>query len=62
MSVKLFGDSELLVKPINCLTNVKNEGLKSLHAGANEPIAKINSVEVQYLPRAMNKDTNALAN
>ena len=61
-SVKLFADSELLVKQINGLYKVKNEGLKPLHARAKELIAKIGSVEVQYIPRAMNKEADALAN
>ena len=61
-SVKLFADSELLVKQINGLYKVKNEGLKPLHARAKELIAKIGRVEVQYIPRAMNKEADALAN
>ena len=61
-SVKLFADAELLVKQINGLCKVKNEGLKQLHARAKELIAKIGSVEVQYTPRAMNKEADALAN
>ena len=61
-SVKLFADPELLVKQINGRYKVKNEGLKPLHARAKELIAKIGSVEVQYLPRAMNKEADTLAN
>ncbi len=60
-SVKLFADSELLIKQINGLYKVKNDGLKPLHAWAKELIAKIGSVEVQYIPRAMNKEADALA-
>ncbi len=61
-SVRLFADSELLVKQINGLYKVKNEGLKPLHARAKELIAMIGRVEVQYIPRAMNKEADALAN
>lgn len=61
-SVKLFADSELLVKQINGLYKVKNEGLKPLHARAKKLIAKIHSVKVQYVPREKNKDADALAN
>ncbi len=61
-SVQLFADSELLVKQINGLYKVKNEGLKPLHARARELIAKIASVKVQYIPRAKNKEADALAN
>lgn len=45
-SVKLFADPELLVKNINGLYKVKNEGLRPLHARAKELIAKIGSVKV----------------
>jgi ribonuclease HI len=60
--VKLYADSELLVKQLNGLYKVKNEGLKPLYAKIKELIAKIGVVEVQYIPRAMNKEADALAN
>ena len=61
-SVKLFADSELMVKQLNGVYRVKNEGLKPLYQKVKELIAKIGSVEVQYIPRAMNKEADALAN
>jgi ribonuclease HI len=61
-SVKLFADSELLVKQLNGQYRVKNEGLKPLYLKVKELIASIGSVEVQYIPRAMNKEADALAN
>jgi ribonuclease HI len=45
--VKLFADSELLVRQINGLYKVKNEGLKPMHTRAKELIAMIDSVEEQ---------------
>jgi len=60
--VKLNSDSELLVKQINGQYKIKNEGLKPLYARVKELIAKINSVEVQYIPREKNKEADALAN
>jgi len=60
--VKLNADSELLVKQIKGQYKVKNEGLKPLYARVKELIAKINSVEVQYIPREKNKEADALAN
>jgi ribonuclease HI len=51
-----------MVKQLNGLYKVKNEGLKPLHARAKELIAKIKSIEVQYIPRERNKDADALAN
>lgn len=61
-SVKLFADSELLVKQVNGQYKVKNEGLKPLHAKVKELIARIGRVEVQYIPRERNKEADALAN
>jgi ribonuclease HI len=60
--VKLLADSELLVKQINGQYRVKNEGLKPLHARVKELVARIGSVEVQYIPREQNKEADALAN
>jgi ribonuclease HI len=60
--VRLFADSELLVKQLNGQYKVKNEGLKPLHTRAKELITRIGSVEVQYIPRAQNKEADALAN
>ena len=60
--VKLFADSELMVKQINGLYKVKNEGLKPLHTKVKGLIARIGSVAVQYIPREQNKEADALAN
>ncbi len=60
--VRLIADSELLVKQLNGIYRVKNEGLKPLHVKAKELIARIGSVEVQYTPRENNKEADALAN
>jgi ribonuclease HI len=61
-SVRLFADSELLVKQLNGQYKVKNEGLKPLYQKVKELIAKIGTVDVQYIPRARNKEADALAN
>ena len=60
--VTLLADSELLVKQINGEYRVKNNGLIPLFARAKELIAKIGSVAVYYIPRAENKEADALAN
>jgi ribonuclease HI len=61
-AVRLYADSELMVKQVNGIYKVKNEGLKPLHARTKELIARIGRVEVQYIPRAQNKEADALAN
>jgi ribonuclease HI len=60
--VKLLADSELLVKQINGQYKVRNPGLKPLHARVKELIARIGSVEVQYIRREENREADALAN
>ena len=60
--VTLLADSELLVKQINGEYRVKNNGLLPLFTRAKELIAKIGSVAVYYIPRAENKEADALAN
>jgi ribonuclease HI len=60
--VRLFADSELLVRQINGRYKVKNEGLKKLYHTVKELIAKIGCVEVQYIPREQNREADALAN
>jgi ribonuclease HI len=60
--VNLFADSELLVKQLNGEYKVKNEGLKPLFRRACELIAKIGSVEIQYIPREKNNVADSLAN
>ena len=60
--VSLFADSELMVKQVNGQYKVRNEGLKPLHAKVRELIARIGSVEVQYIRREQNKEADALAN
>ncbi len=61
-SVKVHADSELLVKQLNGQYRVKNEGLKPLYVKVKELIAKIGRVEVEYIPREMNREADALAN
>jgi ribonuclease HI len=61
-SVRLFADSELMVRQLNGQYKVKNEGLIPLYRQAVEMIARIGRVEVQYIPRERNKEADALAN
>lgn len=60
--VRLLADSELMVKQLNGQYKVKNQGLKPLYGKVRQLIAEIGSVEVQYIPREMNRDADALAN
>ncbi len=60
--VKLYADSELLVRQLNGQYKVKNEGLKPLYKKAKDLIAKIGRVEIQHIPREQNSEADSLAN
>lgn len=60
--VRLFADSELLIRQIAGVYKVKNEGLKPLHSRIKELMARIGMVEVCHIPREQNRDADALAN
>lgn len=60
--VRLFADSELMVRQLNGEYRVKNNGLIPLYNRAKELIAKIGVVEVIYIPRGRNKEADKLAN
>ncbi len=60
--VRLLADSELMVKQLNGVYKVRNQGLKPLFLKARELIERIGDVEVQYIPRELNKQADALAN
>jgi len=57
-----LGSPGLLIDQIKGLSQVNNEELKQLHTRTEELIAKIGTVEVQYIPRLMNKEADALVN
>ncbi len=60
--VRLFADSELMVRQINGEYRVKNNGLIPLYHRAKELIAKIGNIEVIYISRDKNKEADRLAN
>lgn len=58
----VFSDSELLVKQVNGLYRVKNEGLRPLYAEACRLIGEVGDVRVVHVRREENKAADALAN
>ncbi len=60
--VAVFADSELLVKQINGIYRVKNEGLKPLFAKAVKLLRGFERYEVKHVFRADNKAADAMAN
>ncbi|NLK01429.1 MAG: ribonuclease HI family protein [Clostridia bacterium] len=60
--VEAYLDSELVVKQINGEYRVKNEGLKPLYKQAMGLLETLDKFKVKHIPRAKNKDADALAN
>lgn len=60
--VAVFADSELLVKQINGIYRVKNEGLKPLFTKAIKLLRGFERYEVKHVFRADNKAADAMAN
>lgn len=60
--VKLFLDSELVVKQIKGEYRVKNSGLKGLHAAVLEKLKHYERSRIAHVPRAQNREADRLAN
>lgn len=60
--LQVFADSELLVKQLNGVYRVKNEGLKPLFLKAQTLLRTFSSVSVKHVRREENKEADALAN
>lgn len=55
-------DSELMVKQLLGQYRVKNEGIRPLHARANDLLGRFSLVTIQHVRRAFNKDADQYAN
>jgi ribonuclease HI len=60
--IKIFADSELLVKQILGVYKVKSADLKLLYAQATALIEHFKSFSIQYVPRDENLEADRLAN
>ncbi len=60
--LRVFADSELLVKQVKGIYQVKNPGLKSLHTQAKKLISALQSFSIQHVPREKNREADRLAN
>jgi formyltetrahydrofolate-dependent phosphoribosylglycinamide formyltransferase len=61
-SVRLFSDSQLLVRQLNGQYKVKSENLKSLYADCMELLASFASWQVTHVFREKNTEADAMAN
>ncbi|MFN8092694.1 MAG: ribonuclease HI family protein [Vicinamibacteria bacterium] len=60
--VRVFSDSELLVRQLAGRYRVKNEGLQPLFREAQSLLARFESARVSHVPREQNREADALAN
>lgn len=60
--LEVVNDSELVQKQINGLYRVKHADMKPLHAAALEALGALDRWVVRSVPRAQNKDADALVN
>jgi formyltetrahydrofolate-dependent phosphoribosylglycinamide formyltransferase len=60
--IKIFSDSELMVKQINGEYKVKNENLRELYNQCLDLLAEIKSWQITHIPREKNKLADKLVN
>jgi formyltetrahydrofolate-dependent phosphoribosylglycinamide formyltransferase len=61
-NLKIFSDSELMVKQINGDYKVKNDNLRELFRQCLDILAEFQSWQISYIPRAKNKLADKLVN
>ena len=62
LRLKIFSDSELLVRQINGSYKVKNADLKTLHQRAQQMMARLEAFSIQHVPREQNRRADRLVN
>lgn len=60
--LKIFSDSELLVRQINGQYKVKSENIKPLYGRVRDLLGKLNGWKVRHVKREMNVDADAVVN
>ena len=62
LRVKVFSDSELLVRQMQGAYKVKSRDLKPLYDRAQKIVAQLESFDIQHVPREQNREADQLAN
>ncbi len=60
--LRVLSDSELLVRQIEGSYKVKSPDLKPLYQRARQMIGKLESFDIEYVPRGQNREADRLAN
>ncbi len=58
----VYSDSELMVRQLNGVYKVRNEGLLPLYQEAKRLTSRFNDFIIEHIPREKNKDADSLAN
>ena len=61
-AIKVYADSELLVRQINGKYKVRHPDLKKLYDQAKAQISKLKSFSIHHVPRERNREADRLAN
>jgi probable phosphoglycerate mutase len=61
-NLSVYSDSELLVKQIRGLYQVKSPSLKVLYDETKRLIKELDAFNIQHVPRSQNKEADKLAN
>lgn len=61
-SVRVYSDSELVVRQINGEYKVKHPDMKALHREAGSLLGSFRDAKVAHVPRERNRDADRLAN
>lgn len=59
--IKIFADSELMVRQINGIFKIKNAGLQPLYNRVKQLLERYQA-EIVYIPREKNREADSLAN
>ncbi len=60
--VVVYSDSELMVRQLNGIYKVKNQGLLPLYKEAKDLTSRFLDFIIEHIPREKNKEADALAN
>jgi len=62
LRLKVYSDSELLVRQMEGVYKVKSPDLKPLHERARALVAQLEAFTIQHVPRERNREADRLAN
>jgi ribonuclease HI len=60
--LKIYTDSSLLANQINGNWHVRDSKIRVLYKKARELIAEFEQIEIEYIPRELNREADRLAN